>query len=226
MSRGSSGGHHQTTNGGHQQPADARYQQHGQPVQQPGNPERGVGQSGNPERTAGKAAGARGATGGDGNTTLQAISVIFALFGALSLYAGFETLRLGGAVPMMGAGLRILGLVVLVLGAVYLYAAYGIWTNRRWGWRVGMWLVAAGGLVCVVGLLAGGAAGALVGLLFNGALGWGLHTNREPFREHPLGNPRRAGTGTENPRAAEQPGDRQTGGGATGGYASERRGRH
>ena len=235
LRRGSPGGQQATSPGGQRvagsgdpQPASNGGQPHGHMPGQPGNPGAPASRTGDSIGSAGGSAGSAGGPTGPaaegGNATLQAIAAIFALFGALSLYAGFETLRLSGAVPMVGSGLRMLGLVVLVVGGAYLYAAYGVWTHRRRGWQAGMWLVAAGALVCLVGLLSSGSAGALVGLAFNVALGWGLHPNRNPFRDQPLQSTRRANrVGTRN---TGQNGRRQTAGGATGGYASRRRGRH
>lgn len=212
MPRGSTGGQTQRApNSRSQQTAGGSDPHHGAPAQQRGNP----------NRTTGDSRPDRGVAGNADNTTLQAIAAVFALLGALSLYAGLEALRLSGAVPMVGSGLRALGLVVLMLGVAYLYAAHGVWTRKRRGWQVGMWLAAAGALVCLAGLLSGGTAGAVFGLAFNAGLGWGLHTNREPFRDHPLGETAALGTASRG-----HTGGRQTTDSHTRGYASERRGRH
>ncbi len=162
---------------------------------------------------------ARRQTGGTGDSrlTLRAIAVAFGLHGVLLLFAGFRILTVGSSVPVAGTGFQLIGLVMLLLGGAYGYAAYGVWTLRTRGWQVGMWLAGAGALLGLTSLLAGGVAAGLVGLVFNCLLGWGLHTNRAPFRRRGQGAWR--GDGGAATGRDQRPDE------TAGGYASDRRGR-
>lgn len=155
---------------------------------------------------------------------LRGIAVTFALLGTLSLWGSLEAFLLGGTVPVAGSGLRLVAAVGLVVGAAHLYAARGIWTLRRRGWQVGLWLAGAGTLLsCLV--LVGGATSGLVGMLVSGAIGWGLHVNREPFRDPPVARAGRA-SGADDSDTCQSPGGQQAVTDRASGYASRRRGRH
>jgi hypothetical protein len=147
--------------------------------------------------------------------TLRALAVVFGLHGVLLLFAGFRILTVGGSAPVAGTGFQLIGLVMLLLGGAYAYAAYGVWTLRGRGWQVGVWLAGAGALLGLTSLLAGGVVAGLVGLVVNCLLGWGLHTNRTPFRRKGQGMWRQSGETNRDQRSDE----------TAGGYASDRRGR-
>jgi len=150
--------------------------------------------------------------------TLRGLAVAFGIHSVLLLFGGFEILTVGGSSPVAGTGLQLLGLVVLLFGGGYGYAAYGVWTLRARGWQVGVWMAGAGALLGLTSLLAGGVVAGLVGLVLNCALGWGLHTNRAPFRRRKRRAWRQTGGQTETGR------DRRAGD-TTSGYPSNRRGR-
>jgi hypothetical protein len=154
-------------------------------------------------------------------TTLRAIAVVFGLLGALSLYVGVRVLSLGSDTPVGGSEIQMVGVLTIVVGVAHVYAGYGVWRLRRRGWLVGMGLVGLGLLFTLVGLTSRGAGGVLVGIVVNAALGLGLYANREPFLDQ---RPARADTASDT-RQTGEPG-RETTGGVTSGYASERRGRH
>jgi hypothetical protein len=173
-----------------------------------------------PSRTG---TGVSGDESGDAGsvTILRVIAGLFGLFGAVSLYAGLESLYLSTETPVGASRLQTMGLVAVGVGVAYVYAAYGVWRLRKRGWQVGMGLVGVGTLLTLLALLSSGALGALVGLALNCALAWGLHTNRGPFRDQRHGK-------TEAAMSTQQTAahTRQTAGGGGDGYASERRGRH
>lgn len=197
----------QHTAGGHGQTA-AGQQRHGGPAGQ----SRGSGRPG----SAGMSAPVSGSSGDGGRTAVRVVAAVFGLLGVLSLYIAFEALSVSSTAPVSGSGIRMLGLVAFVVGVAYVYAAYGVWTFRRRGWLVGMWLVGAGAFLSLVGLLSGGAAAGLVGLLCNCALGWALHINRTPFRD---GHHRSPDSGDRRSDSGQR-----TAGGAADGYANRRRG--
>jgi len=154
-----------------------------------------------------------------GSLTLRGIAVAFGLHAVLLLFAGFRILTVGGSAPVAGTELQLIGLVMLLFGGAYGYAAYGVWTLRARGWQVGMWLAGAGALLGLTTLIASGVAAGFVGCVFNCVLGWGLHTNRAPFRRQKQSAWRRNGDRAET-------GQGQRAGDTTSGYASDRRGRH
>lgn len=159
-------------------------------------------------------------------TTLRVLAVGFALFGVSTLYVGFETVGPGAAVPGVGAGFRVVGLLVLVTGGAYLCAGYGLWTRRRSGWTAGAWLVAVSTVGGIGALLVTGVVSVLAAVLVNSVLACGLHTNREPFRDRPPSGAPQSGAHAVTDTGQTATSTRQSAGGTPGSYASERRGRH
>jgi hypothetical protein len=105
------------------------------------------------------------------------------MFGVPAVYVGIQALTYTEKVSRYGpsgagSSLTFIGLVSLVIGVGYLVAAYGTWSFTPWGWKLSVWLFAAGALSSVL-LLANGFGGpGLFGLLINGGLGWYLYANR------------------------------------------------
>lgn len=180
----------------------------------------GQGPANDPNSRPREAPGAGDSTASIG--IVRAIAVAFGLLGVLSLYAGAESIYLASKAPIGGSRLQTMGIVALVIGVAYVYAAYGVWTLRTGGWLVGMGLAGIGTLVTLVGLLSGGMVAGLVGLLVNCALGWGLYTNRALF----LTDRRDTADGDTATTTAKsgKPTVKREAGGTTTGYASERRG--
>ena len=114
---------------------------------------------------------------------LRGISLLFGLLGSVSLYAGIELLVLSTETPVGASRLRTIGLLAVVVGVAYVYAAYGLWRFHRRGWQVGMGLVGLGVSGTLVALFSSGGAGALIGLAVNCVLGWVLYVNRDQFRD-------------------------------------------
>lgn len=164
---------------------------------------------------------ARRPTGGTDNSglTLRAIAVAFGLHSVLLLFAGFRVVTVGSSTPVIGTELQLIGLVLLLFGGGYGYAAHGVWTLKPRGWQVGVWLAGAGVLLGLTSLIAGGVVAGLVGLVLNGALGWGLHTNRAPFR-------RQGQSAWRDDRGSAGTGRDQRAGDTAGEHASNRRGKH
>ncbi|ERH09933.1 MAG: hypothetical protein J07HX64_01698 [halophilic archaeon J07HX64] len=174
---------------------------------------------GGQQTTPGPQRGTRnGGRTSNSSLTLRAVAVAFGLHSVLLLFAGFSILTVGSSVPVAGTGFQPLGLVVLLFGGAYGYAGYGVWRLRARGWQVGVWLAGAGALLALTSLLAGGVVAGFVGFVLNCVLGWGLHSNRAPFRREGRGAWRADG-GT-----AATGGDQRVNDTASG-RASERRGR-
>jgi len=116
-------------------------------------------------------------------TGLRAVSVALAVFGLPAVYAGIKLLQVSGEASRYdptgsSSSLGVVGALALAVGVGYLAAAYGTWTFKPWGWKLGVGLFAVGTLSGLLLLAEGAGAAGLVGLAVNGGLGWYLYTNR------------------------------------------------
>ena len=97
---------------------------------------------------------------------IGALGALQVLLGLLSLNAGSRAFRYGAR----GAGSAVndAAILVLVLGAVTLAVAYGLWTVRSWGWHAAMALLCLGTFGSLLLGLRGATGGAVVaGLAWN-----------------------------------------------------------
>ncbi len=84
-------------------------------------------------------------------TGITILAILAAIGGVLYVLAGLALLGLGVAGGVLGSGLGFLtgtfgGIVLLALGIVTLYVAWGAWNLQSWAW---MWMV----IVIAVGLV-------------------------------------------------------------------------
>jgi hypothetical protein len=96
---------------------------------------------------------------------IETILGIFALIGALALIGllgiggailGSSDVEGGAAVGGILAGLGLVfGLIIGVIGALYLAIAYGVWKARGWAWMLGMVVSIIGIVFGVLGLSGG-----------------------------------------------------------------------
>lgn len=113
-------------------------------------------------------------------TGVTVLAVLNGIFGVFALLGGLGMMLGGGAIATMMGGpdggmfaalAGVFGFVFLVMGALYLLAAWGLWTRKRWAWYVAMVGVVLGILNGIVSLPFG-----IVGLLIAGFIGWYLLT--------------------------------------------------
>jgi hypothetical protein len=108
---------------------------------------------------------------------LAAISGVFAVVGGLAF---FGMGMVGGAMGLMAGrpGLALLGplgafggVLILALGVVYLYTAYGAWTLQPWAWTWMLAISIVGFALAVVNL-----RGSVLSLFINGVIIYYLYT--------------------------------------------------
>lgn len=113
-------------------------------------------------------------------TGVTVLAVLNGIIGAFALLGGIGMMAGGGAMGSMMGGAEgglfaamagVFGFVLLIMGVLYLLAAWGLWTRQRWAWYVAMVGVVLGILNGIVSLPFG-----IVGLLIAGLIGWYLLT--------------------------------------------------
>lgn len=114
-----------------------------------------------------------------GITLLAVLHVVEAVF---LFFVGVALLALGAFVRHRFFGMHFLhwvvsliGVVVLVVGILYLGLAWGLWSGRGWAWTISFILAVLGIIVTVVSL-ARGRLGALVGLVLDAVILYYLFT--------------------------------------------------
>jgi len=98
-------------------------------------------------------------------TGVTILAVLAAIGGVFSILGGLAAFGLGSfyAAVTGNAFVTLFGLLILVLGVVYLGVAYGFWMLKPWGWTWGVVVPAAGVVIALVQLvLAGGSVTSLV----------------------------------------------------------------
>jgi len=112
-------------------------------------------------------------------TGVTILAVLAAIGGIFGILGGLALLGLGGLFAAAGLGgfAFIFGLLLLAIGVADLAFAYGAWTLKPWGWRLG--IVASVGYVVVeiIGVVLGGdISSAVVGIVVSAIIVYYLNT--------------------------------------------------
>jgi hypothetical protein len=111
-------------------------------------------------------------------TGATVISVIEGIIGVLALLAGLlfmvgmsvvggiagsqtDTQGLGGVFAGIGI---VFGVIIILIGLLYLAIAYGVWKGRGWSWMLGMVVSIIAIVFAVLGLTGGISVGSIISL--------------------------------------------------------------
>lgn len=138
---------------------------------------------------------------------LHVLQAVFLFFGGVALLAlgAFARRRFFGMPHFLHGVVSLIGVVVVVVGVLYLGLAWGLWSGRGWAWTISLILAVLGIIVSVV-FLARGGLGTLVVLILDAVIVYYLFTPnvRAFFGEYGARAPS-AGTRAMAPRS-ELPG--------------------
>ena len=89
---------------------------------------------------------------------LHVLQAIFFFFGGIALIALGAFIRRGffGLPRILHGVVSLIGVVVIVIGLLYLGLAWGLWTGKGWAWILSLLLAALGIVVSVISLIRGG----------------------------------------------------------------------
>ena len=99
---------------------------------------------------------------------LHILQAIVFFLGGVALIALGAFLRRGffGVHRLLGGAASLIGVVVVVLGLLYLGLAWGLWSGKGWAWTLSLILAALGIIISLISLLRGG-LGALIVLILD-----------------------------------------------------------
>jgi len=99
---------------------------------------------------------------------LHVLQAIVFFLGGIALIALGALLRRGffGVHRLLGGAASLIGVVVIVLGLLYLVLAWGLWSGKGWAWIVSLILAALGIIISLILLLRGG-LGTLIVLILD-----------------------------------------------------------
>lgn len=102
---------------------------------------------------------------------LHVLKAIFLLLGGIALIALGAFVRRGlfGIPRFLTGAVTLVGVVLLVVGLLYLGVARGLWTGKGWAWILSL-LMALLGLILSLASLAIGGLGAIVVLILDSAI--------------------------------------------------------
>ena len=89
-------------------------------------------------------------------TGITILAVLAAIAGVLYILGGLALLTVGTVVSAtyaLGGLAVIIGLIILVVGVLYIGLAYGFWSLKPWAWSLGVGLQVAG----IIGIVIAGA---------------------------------------------------------------------
>jgi len=89
---------------------------------------------------------------------LHVLQAIFFFFGGIALIALGAFIRRGlfGLPRILHGVVSLIGVVVIVIGLLYLGLAWGLWTGKGWAWILSLVLAALGIVVSLIALVRGG----------------------------------------------------------------------
>ena len=99
---------------------------------------------------------------------LHVLQAIFFFVGGIALIAlgAFIRRSLFGLPRFLNGAVSLIGVVVVVIGLLYLGLAWGLWTGKGWAWVLSLVLAALGFIVSLISLVRGG-FGTIVVLLLD-----------------------------------------------------------
>ena len=110
---------------------------------------------------------------------LHVLQAILFFLGGIALIALGAVIRRGffGLHRFLSGAASLIGVVVVVVGLLYLGLARGLWSGKRWAWNVSLILAALGIIVSLISLLRGG-FGTLIVLILDAIIIYYLLTPR------------------------------------------------
>jgi len=98
---------------------------------------------------------------------LHVLQAIIYFLGGIGLIALGEFMRRGyfGMHRFLGGAAAVIGVVVLIVGVLYLGLAWGLWGGKGWAWTVSLILAALGIIFSLISLVFGGFAAIIVLIL-------------------------------------------------------------
>ena len=113
-------------------------------------------------------------------TGITILAVLAAIAGVLYILGGLALLTVGTVVSAtyaLGGLAVIIGLIILVVGVLYIGLAYGFWGLKPWAWSLGVGLQVAGIILNIVQYVNHNAnlAGTIIGIVIAGAIVYYLY---------------------------------------------------
>jgi hypothetical protein len=113
-------------------------------------------------------------------TGITILAVLAAIAGVLYILGGLALLTVGAVVSAtyaLGGLAAIIGLIILVVGVLYIGLAYGFWGLKPWAWSLGVGLQVAGIILNIVQYLNNNAnlVGTIIGIVIAGAIVYYLY---------------------------------------------------
>jgi len=137
---------------------------------------------------------------------LHVLQAILFLIGAIALIVIGTIIRRGffGMHRLLSGAAWSIGVVVLVIGLLYLGLAWGLWNGKGWAWAASLILAGIGLVVSLISL-AGGAFGTLFVLILDTIIIYYLLTVRVRAYFGELKHPRQSQPPTQQVGSASQP---------------------
>jgi lysylphosphatidylglycerol synthetase-like protein (DUF2156 family) len=90
-------------------------------------------------------------------TVLHVLQAIFLFLGGIALIVLGAAIRrsLFGLPRLLSGAVSLIGVVVVVIGLLYLGLAWGLWTGKGWAWILSLVLAALGLIVSLISLVRG-----------------------------------------------------------------------
>ena len=108
---------------------------------------------------------------------LHVLQAIVLFLGGIALIALGALMRRGlfGTHRLLGGASSVIGVVLIIIGLLYLGLAWGLWSGKGWAWIVSLILAALGIIGSLIALVAGG-FGALIVLILDAIIIYYLFT--------------------------------------------------
>jgi hypothetical protein len=113
-------------------------------------------------------------------TGITILAVLAAIAGVLYILGGLALLTVGAVVSAtyaLGGLAAIIGLIILVVGVLYIGLAYGFWGLKPWAWSLGVGLQVAGIILNIVQYVNNNAnlVGTIIGIAIAAAIVYYLY---------------------------------------------------
>jgi uncharacterized membrane protein (DUF2068 family) len=114
-------------------------------------------------------------------TGVTIIAVLSAIGGVFGILGGLALVGFGGVIAASGVAgggfATIVGLLLLVYGALALALAYGFWTLKPWAWTLGVGLQGAGIVINILQFLnnSSNAVSTVISIAISAAIIWYLY---------------------------------------------------
>jgi hypothetical protein len=108
-------------------------------------------------------------------TGITILAVLAAIAGVLYILGGLALLTVGAVVSAtyaLGGLAAVIGLIILVVGVLYIGLAYGFWSLKPWAWSLGVGLQVAGIILNIVQYVNNNTnlVGTIIGIAIAGAI--------------------------------------------------------